>query len=280
MTYSELYDELINILTNNYDTRECINIAEIYLRDKFDQSKTSVQIVSQTNFDLFTSDVKKFKNHYPLQYITGKTFFYKSYFNVSESVLIPRPETEELVDIGIKEIKKNNYQKIIDIGTGSGCIAISAGLECKESKIDAIDISTNALNIAEQNAILNNTGNIIFRNLDFLNEENWKSLGNYDLIISNPPYIALNEKSFMTASTLKHEPHIALFAQGNDPLIFYKKIISFAKDGHLNQNGIILCEINEFLSNSLKEFLITTTFNYEVLFDMQGKERIIRIQKS
>ena len=216
------------------------------------------------------TDLKTFK---PIQYIFGSTDFYNLPFHVSADVLIPRPETEELVDLIITE-NKNKPLKILDIGTGSGCIAISLAKNLPKSKITASDISENALNIVHQNSKLNNI-QIETIQLDILNPPNDFN-EKYDIIVSNPPYITEKEKTLMHQNVLEYEPHLALFVPNVNPLLFYKAITKFAIK-HLNNNGKLYFEINEAFGNETITLLEQN--NFKELFlrkDINNKDRMVR----
>ena len=223
---------------------------------------------------LFFDILKKIKLDIPIQYILGKTEFYGLSFNVNENVLIPRPETEELVDWIIKDNKKQDAA-IIDIGTGSGCIAISLKKHFLESIVYAVDISEEALNVAKINALLNNVI-IDFSKLDILNFPDNNSFSKFDIIVSNPPYVRDSEKKLMKNNVLNYEPHSALFVSDNNPLIFYKAIAEFALK-YLNKNGFLYFEINENLFVELTEMLINKGFyNVVVKEDINKKHRMLR----
>ena len=214
------------------------------------------------------SDLQKFK---PIQYIFGECEFYNLKLKVDENVLIPRQETEELVRKIIDE-NKSNSPTILDIGTGSGCIAISLAKNIKNSKVYALDISTNALNISKQNAEINNvTINFINESIFEIQEiENTK----FDVIVSNPPYVTENEKQEISANVLDFEPHLALFVENEKPLIFYDKICDFAIK-NLNQNGKLYFEINQYFGNEMKDLMQSKGFkNVEIIKDLNGNDRI------
>jgi release factor glutamine methyltransferase len=207
----------------------------------------------------------------PIQYITSKAPFYGREFKVSPAVLIPRNETEELVHLIIKE-NKQPQPKILDIGTGSGCIPITLFLEIPNAEIDAIDISEEALEIAKSNAKILNS-KVHFHKIDILND----TLPNqkWDIIVSNPPYVKASEKALMHKNVLDFEPHLALFVEDEDPLLFYKKITALATQ-HLSKKGKIYFEINEALGNSTCELLISNGFDQvQLLQDLNGKDRMV-----
>ncbi len=216
------------------------------------------------------------KNQKPIQYILGETEFYGLPFKVNEQTLIPRPETEELVEWVLKYSAKIKQISILDIGTGSGCIAVSLAKYLPNSKVYALDVSNEALNIAKQNAELNNV-NVQFVNADILNSETWdfKDL-KFDVIVSNPPYIREQEKKFMKPNVLDYEPHLALFVKDKNPLRFYEAITRFAVD-NLEENGMLFFEINEYLGNQMIQLLNDNNFNnIRLKQDMFKKDRMIK----
>jgi release factor glutamine methyltransferase len=204
-----------------------------------------------------------------LDYIIGYTPFYKNNFKVTKDTLIPRPETEELVDWILDEQQSDNPISILDIGTGSGCIAISLALHLKNSTVSAVDISTEALEVAKSNASkLNATVN--FFHIDFLDMNHWNQIGNFDIIVSNPPYIPEKERTQMEVNVLMHEPKISLFVPDSNPLIFYEKIFEFAQS-HLNPNGIIYCETSQNI-----QLLEYNGFKIDSKIDLSGNPRFIK----
>jgi release factor glutamine methyltransferase len=195
---------------------------------------------------------------------------------VNNNVLIPRPETEELVDWVVADCKVSDIQpSILDIGTGSGCIAISLQLDIPAAKVTACDVSTGALLVARINAGKLNA-DIDIRHIDFTNEEQVSSLGKYDIIASNPPYIPYTEKEVLHPNVLEHEPHVALFVPGDEPLLFYKIIADFGKT-HLNENGLIYCELDRDYSIQAKELFENQGYaDVEIRKDMAGNTRMIK----
>jgi release factor glutamine methyltransferase len=196
---------------------------------------------------------------------------------VNEHVLIPRPETEELVEWIIKDVEQSGNKgfSLIDIGTGSGCIPIAVKRKIPQITACAIDISDDALQVAKLNAI-DLKVDVKFLNLDFLDEEEWKQLGNYDLIVSNPPYIKKSEESTMRDNVLKYEPPLALFVPNEKALIFYEAIARFSRE-HLKPGGSIYVEINEALGESVIEVFTKNGFSDIILKkDMQGKDRMVK----
>ena len=224
---------------------------------------------------LFNNALEELKKEKPIQYILGKTEFYGFTFLVDSYTLIPRPETEELVDWVLEEVNVKQSIKIIDIGTGSGCIPISLAKHLPEAKIEAIDVSFNALSVAKQNAVLNKV-DVFFIEKDILKTE--KLDKKFDIIISNPPYVRELEKKEIKNNVLENEPHIALFVKDNNPLIFYNKIADLAKK-NLSKNGILFFEINQYLGKETVGILRDKGFrNIQLKKDLFGNNRMIKCE--
>ena len=230
--------------------------------------------------------VKELLKNKPIQYVIGETEFCGMRFFVEEGVLIPRPETEEMVKaivnkngvtrLGNSYLARNDNQSLIDIGTGSGCIAISLAKLLKDSVVTAVDVSEKALEIAKKNAEANGV-DVQFVLDDILNPKKPELIDNqYDIIVSNPPYVCESEKKEMRANVLDYEPSSALFVSDNDPLIFYRKILEFAQKT-LKPNGQIWFEINEKFGIEMKNLCIEKGFqNVEIIKDFRGKDRILK----
>jgi len=213
----------------------------------------------------------------PIQYILGKTEFYGLPFNVNPSVLIPRPETEELVESVISSVGSGQWavDSMLDIGTGSGCIAISLKKHLPNAKVSAIDVSAKALKTAKENAELNEV-EIDFIEADILDYKFEIEHPKFEIIISNPPYVTLHDKTKMHINVTDFEPHTALFVPENDPLVFYKAIADFAIQ-NLQPNGLLFFEINESYGEQIVELLNDKGFkNIELRKDMSGRDRMIR----
>jgi len=219
------------------------------------------------------SIIEKLKVFIPIQYILGETEFYGHTFTVNESVLIPRPETEELVGWIHNENDTNENLRILDIGTGSGCIAISLKHEFTNAKVDAFDISIKSLEIAKLNAKLNNL-ELFFWKIDILNAPDLSQ--KWDIIVSNPPYIPEMEKNEIHANVINNEPHLALFVPNNDPLVFYRHIALFAKK-HLNSKGKLYFEIHRDAGQTCINILKELGFiEIELRKDISGNDRMIK----
>ena len=218
--------------------------------------------------------VKELKNHRPIQYILKHVDFLNTRIVVDESVLIPRPETEELVEHIIEKEKANQGLRILDIGTGSGCIAIALAKNLKDSIVMGADTSAAALKTASKNIFVNEVM-VHFEEFNILDPDNGKDPGEFDVIVSNPPYVTEEDKNLMKENVLKWEPHEALFVHGNDPLLFYKAILYFAGE-HLVADGRIYLEINERYGEQVRALLKKNGYGGVVLHqDIFGKERFV-----
>ena len=222
----------------------------------------------------------RLENGEPVQYVIGKATFYGREFSVAPGVLIPRPETETLIDAVLQYCKQNDampHPAILDIGTGSGCIAITLAKELPGADVTAWDISSDALTIAQTNAD-DLDANVTLQHHDALNPPTDTLL--YDVIVSNPPYICQQEAKSMEVNVLDHEPHLALFVPDDDPLLFYRAITLYAKEA-LRSNGLIAFEINPIYSKQTQELLSTHSFhNVNITNDEYGKERILTAIKN
>ena len=235
-------------------------------------------LITNKNLTDLKNIVKRLQKEEPVQYILGNTEFYGLPFLVNKNTLIPRTETEELVAWVLDEIKvlannKITEPSILDIGTGTGCIPISLAKNLTSLNISAIDISPEALLIAKQNAILNKV-TIEFIELDILNTESLPQ--EYDVIISNPPYVRELEKEEIKNNVLENEPHLALFVEDENPLIFYNKIADLAKQ-QLSKNGMLFFEINQYLGKETLNMLVKKGFkNIQLKKDLFGNDRMIK----
>jgi release factor glutamine methyltransferase len=210
--------------------------------------------------------------HKPIQYVLGETWFYNMKLKINEHVLIPRPETEELVQLLLNESSYGTV-KVLDIGTGSGCIAVAVKKNMPDAIVTAIDVSDDALLVAKENAANQNT-EIQFLQVDFLDEKQWTTLPKFDIIISNPPYIPVNEKEQLDINVTAFEPHQALFVPDNSPLLFYKKIAEFAST-HLNPSGKIFMETHEDFASQTASLFLQDYKQVTVKKDIFGKERMV-----
>jgi release factor glutamine methyltransferase len=255
-----------------------------------------VDVALNPNFELLDADVKKWdsilvqlQQEKPIQYITGKTWFYGLQFEVNENTLIPRPETEELIKwiLDSQKVKdKSQKVEVLDIGTGSGCIPIAIKANLPKANISAIDVSQQALEVAKRNADLNKV-TINFIKVNILEVEDLSQLtssiihhpSSYNIIVSNPPYVRNLEKIEIKKNVLDYEPHLALFVADKEPLLFYRKIAQLALKS-LVPNGLLFFEINQYLGKETIELLENLGFkNIELKKDMYGNDRMIRCKK-
>lgn len=237
------------------------------------QQISKSEIIGSEESDKIKLIVARLKQFEPIQYILGETYFFGLQLKVTPAVLIPRPETEELVDLIIKENSDRNFT-ILDIGTGSGCIAIALKSHLKNGIISGVDISGKALEIARENGTLNRL-DIQFFQADILNWQkfDWPV---FDVIVSNPPYVTESEKKLMYKNVLDFEPLNALFVEDNDPLLFYRSIAQFALE-KLNPNGKIYFEINENFGSETKNMLAAFGFvKIDIVTDIHGKNRFVK----
>jgi len=231
--------------------------------------------ITEEKLTQLNSAIKRLQKEEPIQYILGTTEFYGLPFIVNKHVLIPRPETEELVEWIISSVISSGVEKslkILDIGTGSGCIPISLKKNIATTEVSAMDISKDAIEVAKQNAKLNEV-QITFLQHDILST---KDLGQqFDIIISNPPYVRELEKQEIKNNVLENEPHLALFVNDNNPLLFYNKIADLAKT-HLKSNGMLFFEINQYLGKETVDLLKEKGFkNIKLKKDLFGNDRMI-----
>ncbi|GEQ86661.1 release factor glutamine methyltransferase [Patiriisocius marinistellae] len=302
MTLQEFQIDFKKELLEQYPKEEIQNFFSILSSEILGYSRFEVSLNKSQNLEeavllKFRDALSRLKNNQPIQYIIGHTEFYGLQFNVNEHTLIPRPETEELVEWILTSEKENlkikteenskkqisatlpitayieNNIEILDIGTGSGCIAISLAKQLPLVSVSALDISKEALKMAEKNAILNKVL-VNFMELDVLNATSFPK--RYDVIVSNPPYVRDLEKQMMQENVLKYEPDGALFVSDEDPLIFYRTIAKLAKT-NLKVNGLLYFEINEYLGKEMREMLVGEGFGgVEIKKDMFGKDRMLR----
>lgn len=269
----QLFDRLISEISNIYELSEARSIVFLILEHFLNLSKIDIlthKQVPENQID-WPAIIARLQQNEPVQYIIGETVFYGHTFKVSPAVLIPRPETEELVALAITSVDRPSH--VLDIGTGSGCIAVSIKKELCNSQVFAWDISEEALKIARQNADLNGT-KIRFEQVDVLQIQQAVEQ-KFDLVVSNPPYIARAEASVMHANVLAHEPHLALFVEDTNPLIFYEKIAEFCTL-HLSTNGCCIVEINEAYGKETQQLFEKKGFIAEILNDFHNKNRFVK----
>lgn len=285
MTIQGAYKQLLANLYELYSDREAANIADWVIESVTSQSK--INRILYKDLPVSLEQQERLQNitlqliaHKPVQYVLNEVWFAGMKLFVNEHVLIPRPETEELVDWiahDLKKLTKEAQQNILllDVGTGSGCIPVSLKKQMPDIKVSALDISTKALDVAKRNAADQQTI-INFLEVDFLNANTWNQFAKFDVIVSNPPYIKEQEATNMAKNVLDYEPAIALFVADDDALIFYKAIALFAVQ-HLTTNGCVYVEINEALGAEVIETFARQGFTkIEMRKDLQGKERMIK----
>src|SRR5690606_24002301 len=280
MTVNGYKKRFLNQLPAFYDETERLSLFYLSMEFVLNFNKTdcvlngneSISIENQQQID---EVFNRLQDNEPIQYITQQANFYGYKFKVSPATLIPRRETEELVEWVLSEMKNEPQKKwrVLDIGTGSGCIPITIKKEFPLAEVFAIDVSVEALAVAKKNAENLNVP-ITFIEQDILTTE---YLDSYDIIISNPPYVRNLEKAEIKNNVLHYEPHLALFVEDNDPLIFYRKITQLGQKS-LTENGMLFFEINQYLGNEMNE-MVSEYFNMvELRKDLQGNERMMKIE--
>ena len=286
MTVKKFRDYFNNTLIKLYPISEIDTFLFLLLEEYLNFKR--IDVVLKSNFEispedliLLKSSTKLLEQEIPIQYILGKTEFYGFPFILNEHVLIPRPETEELITSILEKVlktkifhtnAKEKQLKILDIGTGSGCIPISLKKSLQFAEITAIDVSNEALTIAKKNTVLNKV-DINLTQQDILKTTSLNQL--YDIIVSNPPYVRESEKKEIKNNVLNNEPHMALFVKDNNPLVFYNKIAELAKN-HLSENGTLFFEINQYLGKETVELIKLKGFNkIQLKKDIFGRDRII-----
>lgn len=273
-------------LKNNYTEEEIKILIQHSFMHFINFSPTD--IITKKNESVNQSDLlklydccKSLQNNIPIQYILGETTFFGLTFKVNKDVLIPRPETEELVELILQYCKEKDFTDvdILDIGTGSGCIPVSIKKNMEDANVAAIDISQNALEVAQSNAMLNNV-TIMLNRVDVLSNDAEYSLDNYDIIVSNPPYIPLNESDSMHVRVKENEPAVALFVENDNPGIFYNRIIELCK-AHLNPGGVLFFELNPLYADQIKKTAINSNlfFLVELIKDLSGNIRFLKAVK-
>ncbi|MCS3800329.1 peptide chain release factor N(5)-glutamine methyltransferase [Niastella sp. OAS944] len=293
MTLHEAQQQLTISLYNLYDNREAANIADWVIEhvtgmrkiDRIVHKQSPLPPHQLTQIQQYTQELL---NHKPVQYVLHEAWFYGMALYVDENVLIPRPETEELVEWVLEQVgsqKKEDssyilpptsYFSILDIGTGSGCIPISLKKKLPQAEVYACDVSEQALAVAAKNAATQQTP-VQFLQADFLHTASWPTLPTVDIIVSNPPYIPHHNSSTMLQNVLAYEPHLALFVPNEDPLVFYDAIARFAKE-KLRPGGSIFVEIHEDLGEQTKALFESNGFVAVVKKDLQGKDRMVKAE--
>jgi release factor glutamine methyltransferase len=273
--------QFIQELLPIYDAGEAESFFYLILEEKHQLKRIDLALnpdltFSNEEMQLWNSILEQLKQEIPIQYLLGKTSFYGLEFEVNENVLIPRPETEELVDWIINsnsKIERLKDLKILDIGTGSGCIAISLAKNIPNAQVFAIDVSEKALATAQKNAEINAV-NVTFIEKNILETEDLEQ--QFDIIVSNPPYVRELEKQEIKKNVLDNEPHLALFVDDNDALVFYRKIAELAQKNE-SPNGQLFFEINQYLGKEMLELLEKMNFkNIELRKDIYGNDRMMK----
>ena len=287
MTFELAEQSLSSALDGLYEDREAATIAAMVMEFVTGKSKMDRWLVKNENLsDNHTEQLQAYTNQLlsgkPVQYVLGEAWFAGLCLKVNEHTLIPRPETEELVALcatwAATNLNNKAGIKILEVGTGSGCISIALQQKMQAAIITAIDISAAAIEIASINAAKYNA-RIQFKTLDFLDETRWPEMGSYDIIISNPPYIAETEKTNMAAHVLDFEPHTALFVENNNPLVFYNAIAKFGNT-HLNTGGAIFVEINQALGPQTQYVFVKNNYTAVLKKDLFENDRMIVATKN
>jgi len=286
-TIKDVFTTFKQGLAGIYDAQETEAITLMVLTEILNSSKATIKAFPENELTLTQQEeansvLTQLKTGKPLQYALGYAEFYGLKFMVTPATLIPRPETEELVEWAIESVGSGQRAaaniNILDIGTGSGCIAISLKKNLPATQVSAIDISPGALNIAKENALLNDV-KVSFIEADILNLKSEIEISKFEIIVSNPPYVTLDDKKQMHTNVTDFEPHTALFVPEDDPLLFYRAIADFALT-NLTDNGLLFFEINESLGKETVELLEDKGFkNVELRQDMSGRDRMIKAQK-
>lgn len=279
MTIKAAFEQTKVALQLQMDDREALSILRILFEDAFGwtSDRPSRPFLTEEEKKL-NHMVARLQANEPLQYILGEADFYGLKFEVSPAVLIPRPETEELVYQILETAKGKTWKEGLDIGTGSGCIPITLKKKHPNWNLSGMDVSEEALAVARRNALKNQVV-VNWIAQDVLNEETWPSLGAFDFIVSNPPYIPYEEKKVMPTQVLDYEPQLALFVENEDPLVFYRKIQDLACL-KLRPGGGLFFELNEFNAKAVEAMADTRFFSsVNLLSDMQGKDRMLYCQK-
>ena len=280
MLIKEYRANFINELLFIYDEKEIESFFYLILEKNHQLKRIDLALnpeleLSESQLQEWNAILDQLKNQKPIQYILEETYFYGLPFYVDKNVLIPRPETEELVELIISKnlnFQQSNNLKILDIGTGSGCIAIAIAKNIPNASVFAIDVSEKAIEVAKRNAILNEV-EVTFLQKNILEIDDLKQ--QFDIIVSNPPYVRNMEKAEINKNVLEYEPHLALFVEDNDALLFYRKISELAKKS-LSPSGQLYFEINQYLGASTVELVQSFGFeNIELKKDIYGNDRMI-----
>lgn len=277
MKLSDLKTSFVAALSSDYEFEELMSLFYQLIETFLGEHRFVLHLqpeyeVDESTAEKFKRALEDLKSHIPIQYIVGTTEFLGLELKVNSSVLIPRPETEDLILYLDSFIKSKKICNVLDIGTGSACIGLSLKKRLEEAEVHLMDVSSQALEVAKQNALLNNL-KVEFIQADVLELKSLERT--YDLIVSNPPYVRNLEKSEMNLNVLDHEPHLALFVPDEDPLLFYRKIAMLSKD-HLNSGGMLCFEINEAFGAATVDLLNELGYlEVQLINDRFGKHRIV-----
>jgi release factor glutamine methyltransferase len=279
LSYGDAFYQLKNELQSLYDAQESAAIAHELLysitgKEKMDRLMQKDSLLTDTEQTEYTIAKANLLKGMPLQYATGIAWFMGRPFKVNEYVLIPRPETEELVDWIVKDHKNKHNISILDIGTGSGCIPILLQLAFPHATTLSCDISEEAINVAKENA-RKLEADVSFIKTDFLNQKMWCNFEQYDVIVSNPPYIPQKEYADMHTNVRDFEPSLALFVPDDDALLFYRNIAEFGKT-NLKENGVIYCEVHKDYSVDTERMFKEKGYRTELRKDMHGNDRMLK----
>lgn len=285
MTVQQATFFLLNQLRKIYTDGEASAITDLVMEKLTGSIKTERmlykdELLQKEETNQLHEITNRLLQHEPVQYILNEAWFCGHKFNVDQNVLIPRPETEELVEwiintpIAIGGKFPVDTLRILDIGTGSGCIPISLKKRIRKAEVWSCDVSETAIEIAQKNAESLGT-ELKLLHLDFLDQNNWSKFPSFDIIVSNPPYVPEKDKHEMQLNVLKYEPHTALFVPDNDPLLFYRAIAEFGKT-HLKPGGNIFLEIHESLGEAVTALYLSKGYQTELKKDLQGKSRMVR----
>lgn len=279
MTINQYKSFFVKQLLPFYDQQEAESFFYLALQHELKMTRVDLALqpdlpISSWQQAFFETILGGLVQEKPIQYLLGSTFFYGREFTVSPDVLIPRPETEELVDWILESVRQRNIPNpvLMDIGTGSGCIAISLAAELPDAKLSAIDVSESAISVARNNAARLGV-DVDFVHADVLRMD--YLVGTFDIIVSNPPYVRQQEKMEMKKNVVAYEPHQALFVSDEDPLIFYRKIAELVAK-NLGEGGLLFFEINQYLGEEIKSLLNSLGFSNVLLRkDIYGNDRMI-----
>lgn len=273
MTRRELWDKVYDAARSVYEEREARSYTAVVCEGRLGMRFTDVIVEPAApcpDHEELPQILAAIRDHCPAQYITGFAWFLDRKFAVREGVLIPRPETEELVRMITDRCRGRSGLRVLDVGTGSGCIAVTLAAEMKQAKVVAVDVSESALEVARENARRHRVS-VDFVRCDMLQEG---PSGHFDLIVSNPPYVTLQERDEMRPNVLRYEPHRALFVPDDDPLVFYRAIAGYGCCS-LNPGGMLWFELNERYGSEVASLLEQSGYSEVAVHDdMFGKQRM------